>query len=132
VGVEIVNDAELEIPGYPGVIVTASKPATLREFFLLKRIGRIGELEEENLEEIEGALAAFGDTFLKDWNVDVRGEPLPATGAGLLTLPVTFQFGLLRSWLDAVSGTGTVDTPLDGGSASGNTSLEESVPMEAL
>ena len=121
-GIELSTDVELTVPGYPGVTVLATKPASMREFFMLRRFADMGSLDEEHLEQIEEALVLFGDTFLVSWNVDRRGQPVDPNGEGLASLPATFQFALLSEWVRAVHGVGEIDAPLGNGSTGGPSS----------
>ena len=123
-GIEITNDIELTIPGYPGVVVHASRPASLREFIMLRKFERLGSLAEDSLEEIDAALVEFGNTFLTSWNVDRRGEPVPANGEGLASLPAMFQFSVLKAWLNGIGGAG-LSGPLADASPGGEPSPEQ-------
>lgn len=123
-GIELSNDVALTIPGYPGVVVNASKPETMRQFFLMKRFARLGEIDEDNLDDVDVALVEFGDTFLVSWNVDRRGQPVEPNGAGLAQLPATFQFALLTEWIKAVRGVEEVAAPLGQPSPDGRASAE--------
>ena len=52
----------------------------------------------------------FGDMALSSWNVeDKDGEPVPATGDGLLTQSMPFVAFILHKWVEATN----VDAPLD-------------------
>jgi len=130
-GIDISNDTELTVPGYPGVVVRASKPANTREFLLLKRFGALGELSEENIESIDAALIAFGDTFLQSWNVDLRGQPVEPNGAGFASLPATFQFALLGEWMTAVKGVTGIAAPLSETSPNGSGESSNGEPSPA-
>ena len=123
-GIEITNDIELTIPGYPGVVVHASRPASLREFIMLRKFERLGSLAEDSMEEVDAALVEFGNTFLTSWNVDRHGEPVPANGEGLASLPAMFQFSVLKAWLNGIGGAG-LSGPLADASPSGEPSPEQ-------
>lgn len=70
----------------------------------------------------------FGDMALVEWNVeDKHGEPVPATGEGLLTQSFTFIAFILKQWVEATS----VDAPLEDDSQSSPTSLVEFAKTEA-
>lgn len=129
-GIELATDVELTVPGYPGVVVLATKPASMREFFMLRRFADMGDFDDDNLDKIESALLAFGDTFLVSWNVDRRGEPVEANGEGLASLPATFQFALLNAWMKEVQGVGEVPAPLVEPSPNGAASPEPSGTTE--
>ena len=60
----------------------------------------------------------FGDTVLVEWNLEDRdGNPVPATGAGLLTQPISFGTDLIIAWIQA----GSPPAPLSEPSSDGNT-----------
>jgi len=126
--IEIGNDLTIGVPGFAGVEVTMRRAVGLRDFLLFQRLGALGGLEEESVDKFEAGVRDFGDRFLIDWNINLRGEELPATGESLLKLPITLQLGLLREWLTQVRGVGA---PLDDESQSSSTSQEEPVATEA-
>ena len=67
--------------------------------------------------------------LLRGWNLlDDRGEPVPATAAGLLTQEPKVVLQIIRAWIGAAS---DVPDPLPEGSPSGGPSLEASIPMAA-
>lgn len=62
------------------------------------------------------------------WNLeDEDGKPVPTTLEGVESQDFEFILSLSAEWMSAISG---VSAPLDGGSNSGGTSLEASIPME--
>lgn len=64
--------------------------------------------------------------YLESWNVERKGEPVPATYEGLLSLPLSFQKELIDAWLNAVTG---VEPPLSSASGSGGSSPEASLQL---
>ncbi len=63
--------------------------------------------------ELAGIFAEYG---LVKWNIDRRGEPIPANLEGLLTLDARLLLQMVRLWLRSV---GTVPIPLPGASPRG-------------
>ncbi len=95
---------------------------------------RIQELNEDD--ELRRSSKAFRELVgilagaMLSWNLeDDLDEPVPVTAEGILTQDPAFVRQIISSWIDAISG---VSTPLDGGSTTGDTSLEASMPMDAL
>jgi hypothetical protein len=74
--------------------------------------------------------------YLVSWNLEEEPEseedeptPIPATLDGVKSLELPFFLRILLAWLPATAG---VQPDLKEGSASGESSLEESIPMEPL
>lgn len=75
--------------------------------------------ELENMAPLE-MMQRFGDEVLMAWNLETDdGEPIPATGVGLLTQPPDFGGDLMAAWKDAITG---VDGPLGRNSDAGGRS----------
>lgn len=74
-------------------------------------------------------LYAVFSTRLVEWNLDDGGQPIPATLAGLHTLPQDVGGRVLGSWLWE---TATVPAPLPQDSPTGSALVDESqIPMGA-
>ncbi len=73
-------------------------------------------------------LQQFGEV-LESWNVERRGEPVPATYEGLRLLDVTFVMAIIGAWLTGTTG---ADEELGKDSASGGTSPGGQAAMAAL
>jgi len=71
----------------------------------------------------------FGDTMLKEWNlVNDDGKPVPATGAGLTSLPdMTFVLRIVTLGLEAMA---AVPAPLVMPSVDGSRLVEASTALE--
>lgn len=119
--IELGNTLTLTIPAYPGVVVKCRGASQFKDFALMRRLDALSIDDEAGLEALDDGLAAFGDRFLIDWNVNTDGEPLEPTGDNLLRLPSVFQLGLLHAWAQAAN-LGGVAAPLGNGSRNGNTS----------
>ena len=53
----------------------------------------------------------FGTEVLMEWNLeDASGEPVPATGEGMLQIPLSLAMLIVQHWIEAVSG---VEAPLE-------------------
>ena len=75
----------------------------------------------------EEAMRRFGDSFLESWNYEIKGEPVPATGEGILRVPAPFALLLLNKWREAMAEIAGVPDPLGDQSKNGATSEEQSV-----
>ena len=64
----------------------------------------------------------FAD-HLESWNVTRKGEPVPATLEGALSLDAVFIGAIIKAW---TQGTAEAPPPLPGGSPSGGSSAEGS------
>lgn len=73
-------------------------------------------------------LEQFG-AVLESWNVQRRGQPVPATYEGLRQLDASFVLDIIGAWL---TGTTQADAELGKGSISGGSSPEEQAAMAAL
>ncbi|MET7452538.1 hypothetical protein ABZT03_11690 [Streptomyces sp. NPDC005574] len=77
------------------------------------------------------SMKRFGERLLS-WNLDDDDEqPIPATEAGLAQIDQGLARALQNAYVEAIIGVHTGD-PLPQTSTSGEPSLVESVPMEAL
>jgi hypothetical protein len=53
----------------------------------------------------------FGSEVLMEWNLEgASGEPVPATGDGMLQIPLSLAMLIVQHWIEAVSG---VPAPLE-------------------
>lgn len=82
----------------------------------------------EGISELDELLHAFGDALV-DWNVQVKGEAVPATYEGVCRLDFPFALELIFGWMDAIGG---VEAPLAKRSPSGGPALAASLQMEPL
>lgn len=96
-------------------------------------IGVLFELDElagNNTRESIDRLFGIVADALQSWNVvDDDEQPVPATKAGLYTQEPELVHEIVDAWRDAMSG---VPDPLPETSGDGETSLEESMPMESM
>ena len=74
---------------------------------------RLVESQEPNL--VEEACQRFGDEVLEEWNIDLDGQPLPATAEGFLRMPTALALAMIQAWGEAMTGT---PAPLGEGSPS--------------
>lgn len=72
-------------------------------------------------------LRTFGDELLISWNMRFRGQDVPATGDGVLSLPPRVQSALLAKWGEIVRAQG----PFERSSADGRPSAEPSTEQLA-
>lgn len=118
--VEISTTFAVEVQGWNGIVTKLRRPAQFKDFALTQRLGELSLVDEDAFDALDDGLRRFGDRFIVDWNINVDGQELPATGDGLLQMPPTFQLGLLHAWLGKVRG--GIDAPLGSGSPNGSTS----------
>lgn len=124
--------ATLKFSGdYEGAVIECSLDASVDFYLELVRSGPEAETQEQSFERTARRLQRFGDELLLEWNyVDNNGEPVPATGAGILQAPAAFSSAILEAWIEAKVG---VSAPLDDESNSSGAALpERSIPMETL
>lgn len=89
---------------------------------------RADEMTPEELGLVSDFFGSFSEHLI-EWNLEKRGEPVPATEAGLKSLGLGFVMEIVEAWLEGVQG---VDAPLAPPSSSGRPSLVASLPMEPL
>ena len=77
---------------------------------------------------IDKLLRLFGE-LLESWNVERRGEPVPATYEGMRMLDVNFVLAIIGAWLTGTTG---ADEELGKDSPSGGTSQEALTAAAAL
>lgn len=101
-------------------------------------IGEMLDFDEERLRtvatvpEAREQWARIADvvvSHLVSWNFERKGEPVPPTVAGFMSLPRRLGGAIITAWIDANVG---VSTPLEPGSPSGEPFPEESLPMDPL
>ena len=80
----------------------------------------------EAIQLAERAFRLFGDKVLLEWNVeDEKGQPVPATGMGMMGVDAEFAMVVLNHWLEAV---GKPPAPLSAGSSNGSMSVASPLP----
>ena len=78
-------------------------------------------------EDQEGMARLFGDNVLMEWNLeDDAGQPIPATGDGMLAIPLDLTNLVVQHWVEAVAG---VSAPLAPPSGDINTLAAASTAM---
>ena len=66
-------------------------------------LARVLELQRTD-DDVASIYALFGDEFLVSWNLeDDNGDPIPATGAGMLAQPPMFCAAVLQAWQEQVT-----------------------------
>lgn len=87
------------------------------------------DVDKGDTTSILKGMQIFADHLVR-WNLeDDRDNPVPPTFESVTDLDVVFVNEILTHWMEAVSG---VPSDLGKESTSGETSLEESIPMETL
>ena len=87
------------------------------------------ELRESAQGEDQGLMARlFGDNVLMEWNLeDDAGQPIPATGDGMLAIPLDLTNLVVQHWVEEVA---RVPSPLPKPSGDINTLAAASTAME--
>lgn len=92
-------------------------------------VQRITSLTQETPDETEKMIRIFVDSLVS-WNLEEIGkdgvQTVPTTRDGVGRLNIDFVMTIIGAWLTAIAG---VPAPLEQNSASGNPSLEASMPM---
>jgi len=76
-------------------------------------IFRLSNSQDPDL--IDEAYRCFGDVVLKEWNIVLEGESLPATGEGFLRMPPAIGGAMIQAWLATMT---EIPAPLGEGSPS--------------
>jgi hypothetical protein len=84
-------------------------------------------ITDQDVKTIQGIREMLA-SVLVSWNLE-DDEPVPATLEGMRTLDMGMMTAIQEAYITAIAG---VPTPLSQDSNSGDTSLVESIPMEAL
>lgn len=120
-----------EDPDYAGMEVK-TKSLSVGEMI---KASALMALSDDSL-PAEQKLAHMGEAFdlfskaLLSWNLEEEdGTPVPCTRDGMDTLEMPMISGLITAWVKAAAG---ASDPLNNDSTSGQPSLVESIPTEAL
>lgn len=114
-----------------GAEVRVSLDMSVRDFLALQRaVSGISQatLGDDQIEALEGAFETFGRLALKSWNLERDGEPIPATGEGMLMLPFKAANEVFAAWGSAIS---DVSPNLSAVSANGASAEAEPVATAA-
>lgn len=108
---------------YEGAEVRCSLDISLDAYLAYQRFAD----EEPEGKELRELFHRFGEEVLIGWNIEEGGEPVPATGDGMVQRPITFMIAVLSGWLRAVSASPEELPPPDGASlAAASTATAES------
>jgi hypothetical protein len=81
---------------YDGAEIECLFDIPLKKLFEIQRLAEAGKAEE--------SFRQFGDEILTAWNIEQDdGNPIPATGEGLLNQPPQFANLILSKWLAAMT-----------------------------
>jgi len=72
---------------------------------------RMEGFEQAPTAEKRDLMREFGDAVLVEWDMHVKGQPIPATGDGMLRLPMRVVAAVMKQWTDAVAGEGPLGQP---------------------
>jgi hypothetical protein len=104
---------------YDGAEIQVRLTVTFAQFIALRELAQ-GE-------DQEGMARQFGETVLMDWNLEgADGKPIPATGPGMLEIPLDLANLVVQQWVEAVA---NVPTPLVERSGDLSTLAEASTAM---
>lgn len=111
-GFEVRRTAVLEFAedtALAGATVRASLDMTVREFMALQRSiaalpSAVEDFDDAAIEAWEETYRRFGDEALKSWDIEMDGVEVPATGAGMLTLPFKVANEIFSAWGNALAG----------------------------
>lgn len=93
----------------------------------------LANIDPQDVAQMGRFLAGFGEALV-EWDLEEEdGSPIPATVEGVAGLDTDVALEMIMPWLDALQG-GFRDpgSPLHGGSGSGASSPEASLPMAPL
>jgi hypothetical protein len=80
-----------------GAEVRVSLDMSVEDFYALRAAVR------ERTDEGEMELyRRFGDEYLLGWNLEAKGKPVSATGAGMLQIPVRRAGEIFGAWMSAL------------------------------
>lgn len=111
-----------------GATVKCSLDVSVRQFMELQR-QRAQLRETADIEQMEAVFRVFGDIAIREWDLVMQGEPLPATGEGLLKLSFAQVLAIFTAWSQAMAG----ESPNSSSASPSGSTLEQaqSVAMEA-
>lgn len=126
---ETIYNLEFEAEQLAGLEVRAVAPS----LGCVLKLAPLAKFEHQKVgpEDLPAVMPAF-EVFaagLIEWNVELRGEPVPATYDGVLRLDPTLAMQIITAWMNAFV---SVATPLAMPSSGGGTSAVPPLPMEAL
>ena len=131
-GYENVTHYKLKFEERPGLEVTVEELSIGDLLEVTEMTAKIpdkagGQLDPESSKALRSLMETLADNLV-EWNVERRGEPLPADLAGVMRCGAGLVMDIITAWVKAQSGP---DDDLGKGSGSGATSdLERSLPME--
>ena len=105
--------ARLEFEDYPGAWARCVLDIGLGEFFEFQKV------DSSDVDALRAIHQRFGDDILIEWNLDIDGAELPATGEGFMLLPPILIRSIIQAWSEAVQG---IAGPLGSGSQNGHSS----------
>ena len=105
---------------YAGAEVVCRRNVAMRVYF---------EIARSQSGDSESAMRLFGDHVLHAWNIERKGEALPADGEGMLDISPEFALLIISSWTRVVT---DIPRPLDEPSPNGVPLPEQPIPMVAL
>jgi hypothetical protein len=94
------NSALLEFQGgtpLAGAEIRVSLDMSVRDFLALKKA-----IREQAMDGESELYRRFGEDYLLSWNLELRGEPLEATGEGMLSLPIARAGEIFSAWMSAM------------------------------
>jgi hypothetical protein len=92
-----------------GATVRVSLDMSLRDFLSLQRMADVASNQADSEAQTNGiysALQRFGDEALVDWDLTLHGEPVPASGEGVMMLAPHVGLAVFQAWGQVVSSLG--------------------------
>lgn len=106
-----------------------AKAQTLGNFLDMTALAAMGDNPSSaDMVKVGELLAGFAEVLV-EWNVQVKGEDVPATLDGLRRLKFQDAFKIITAWIKATAG---VSAPLEDGSNAGGPSVVPLPPMAPL
>ena len=105
---------------YDGAEIVLRLNVSLEHYLDLRQMSEDGDQA--------GMANLFGDQMLASWNLENDSGPIPASGVGMMTLPMEFATLIITQWVDTVA---NVPVPLDQPSGDLSMLAEASTAMDA-
>ena len=112
-----------EDPAMAGLEVTVREPS-IDQLLTMDDIGT-GDGKGMDTEKVRGAFRVFAD-LLESWNVERKGEPVPATYEGVVSLGL----GFINKIIGAMAAEFAKPDPTSPPGSSGGGTLPSSIPMQ--
>ena len=85
-----------------GATVRITLDTPIRDVLAIQRAANRAQNGDEDVAAVEESFRFFGDAVLKDWDLTLDGQPVPANGDGMLSLPLAVCMALFDAWGRAI------------------------------